>query len=86
MPGLHRLADPALFAAFLVGIRYSGRTTAEAMHAKLTVATDDAGAAAVHVIRALIASLRAVVEPRPQLLQARLAGGERARRPGHRGR
>jgi hypothetical protein len=30
--------DPALFAAFLVGIRYSGRTTAEATHAKLTVA------------------------------------------------
>ena len=59
--------------------------TAEAMHAKLTVATDDTGAAAVHVIRALIASLRAVVEPRPQLLQARLAGGGRARRLGHRG-
>ncbi len=53
-------------AAFLVGIRYSGRTTAEAMLAQLTAAprgaTGDLGAATVHVTRALLAALQTLVE------------------------
>jgi transposase len=53
-------------AAFLAGIRYSGSTTAEAMHARILAAprgaTGATGAAAVQVTRALLAVLRALVE------------------------
>jgi hypothetical protein len=57
---------PKRLGAFLAGIRYCGSTTPEAMHARITAAppgaTGDAGAAAVHVTRALLAALRALVE------------------------
>jgi transposase len=50
-------------AAFLAGIRYSGSTTAEAMHARILAAprgaTGASGAAAVQVTRALLGALRA---------------------------
>ena len=57
---------PKRLAAFLAGIRYCGSTTPEKMHARITAApkgaTGDAGAAALHVTRALLAALRALVE------------------------
>jgi transposase len=57
---------PKRLAAFLAGIRYSGSTTPEAMHASIVAAPagvrGDAGAAAVHVTRALMTALRALVE------------------------
>lgn len=57
---------PKRLAAYLAGIRYCGSTTPEKMHARVTAAprgaTGDAGVAAVHVTRALLAALRALVE------------------------
>jgi len=56
---------PKRLAAFLAGIRYCGSTTAEVMHARIAAApagaTGDAGAAAVHVTRALMAALQALI-------------------------
>jgi transposase len=56
---------PKRLAAFLAGIRYCGSTTAEVMHARIAAApagaTGDAGAAAVHVTRALTAALQALI-------------------------
>jgi transposase len=53
---------PKCLAAFLGGIRYCGSTTPEKMHARITAAprgaTGDAGAAALHVTRALLVALR----------------------------
>jgi transposase len=53
-------------AAFLAGIRYSGSTTAEAIHARILAAprgaTGAPGAAAVQFTRALLGALRALVE------------------------
>lgn len=57
---------PKRLAAFLAGIRYSGSTTAEAMFDRITAAPGgaggDHGAAAVHVTRALLRTLQALVE------------------------
>jgi hypothetical protein len=57
---------PKRLAAFLAGIRYCGSTTPETMHARVNAtprgATGDAGIAATHVPRALLAALRALVE------------------------
>ena len=56
---------PKRLGAFLAGIRYCGSTTPEAMHARIAAApcgaTNDAGAAAVHVTRALVAALQALI-------------------------
>jgi transposase len=56
---------PKRLAAFLAGIRYCGSTTPEAMHARITAAapgaTGDTGSAAVHVTRALVAALQALI-------------------------
>jgi transposase len=56
---------PKRLGAFMAGIRYCGATTPEAMHARIVAApagaTGDAGAAAVHVTRALIAALQALI-------------------------
>jgi|APThiThiocy_cv2_1041547.scaffolds.fasta_scaffold00751_46 transposase len=57
---------PKRLAGFLAGIRYCGSTTPEKMYARITAAPrgagGDTGAAAVHVTRALLAVLRALVE------------------------
>jgi transposase len=56
---------PKRLAAFLAGIRYCGSTTPEVMHARIAAApagaTGDPGAAAVHVTRALVAALQALI-------------------------
>jgi transposase len=57
--------SPKRLGAFLAGIRYCGSTTPEAMHARIVAAAagarGDAGAAAVHVTRALVAALQALI-------------------------
>jgi transposase len=56
---------PKRLGAFLAGIRYCGSTTPEAMHARIVAAPrgaiGDAGGAAVHVTRALLAALQALI-------------------------
>jgi hypothetical protein len=56
---------PKRLAAFLAGIRYCGSTTPEAMHARILAAPagarGDTGAAAVHVTRALVDALQALI-------------------------
>ena len=65
---------PKRLAAFLAGIRYCGSTTAEAMHACIAAArrgaTGDAGAAAVHVTRPLVAALQALTDQITEQLHA----------------
>ncbi len=60
--------SPKRLAGFLKGIRYSGSTTPEAMHARITAAphgaTGDLGAATVHVTRALWPPSRAACATR----------------------
>jgi transposase len=52
-------------SAFLKGVRYSGHTTGEVLHTRLSAAprgaTGDPGAASAHVTGALVAALRGVV-------------------------
>lgn len=57
--------SPKRLAAFLKGVRYSGHTTGEVMHTRLSAAprgaTGDLGAATVHITRALVAALQGLV-------------------------
>jgi len=57
--------SPKRLGGFLKGIRYSGSTTPEAMHARLNAAprgaTGDLGVATVHVTRALVTALQGMV-------------------------
>jgi len=57
--------SPKRLTGFLKGIRYSGATTGEVMHARITAAprgaSGDLGVATVHVTRALVAGLLGLV-------------------------
>lgn len=57
--------SPKRLAAYLKGVRYSGHTTGEVLHARLVAAPRGAvgnlGASAVHVTRALVMALQALV-------------------------